>query len=256
MANTVSILKDAWRLDSKIIMDNIPSTITTYVEPFATDFTTGFKLLNNMDKHNIKTFVLNTNNTNTYTFWRCLAENPNQLVESINRLYRIIAHSSNKDIAFRKLADTQSRYEQAAYEYLYRYNKNLSAYGHNYRIKQLDVDTDKFIEISKQLQKVSISNLDYESVVALYENKATIFIFNMVNLKVGSNLVSESKHIDFDIEELRYLLCNTANNWIVRCLDDDVTKLLYSQSSCIKFTTNCIHGQAYNERYYAQLIEG
>lgn len=246
-----NILRYIGNMSSIDIASYIPNDCNTYVEPFAGSFGAGFNL---MEQKYIQKTVLNDKDYFVYNFWHCIKDNSDLLIERIKQIHNDIYNIDYIDAMNRldSYKNSNDRYTQAAYEYLYMENRGtFNKYDRD--IKQLNIREDNFIDAGIRLMETDVLNLDYIDILHMYDSEQTFFMmdppYNISNI----DSYYREKCSEFNHKKLRENLDTLKGNWVVRYNEEPLTASLYKDTKVLFKTSRNLIGTNYVEVYYTNM---
>ncbi len=246
-----NILRYIGNMSNIDISDYIGTDCETYVEPFAGSFGAGFNL---MEKRIFKKTVLNDKDYYVYNFWYCIKSNSDLVIQYITELYNKINNMEYKQamIELDKYKESENKFIQAAYEYLYMYNKNIFGYNDD-KIKTLRINEDDFTEAGIRLLDTDIRNLDYIDIIDIYDCENALFMIDPPYNVSDVNRYYRGKCNEFNHIQLRDIVNNIKGKYILRYNDSEFIRNLYKNNKILFETTKNLIGTEYREIYYTNI---
>lgn len=243
-----SILRYIGNMSNIDISKYVDTNCEIYVEPFAGSFGAGFNL---MEKRLFKKTVLNDKDYFVYNFWYCVKCDSDKVIECVIKLYNELNNMKYKQamIKLNKYKESEDRFIQAAYEYLYMYNKNMFGCNKD-KLKTLRINKNTFTETSIRLLDTDIYNLDYIDIINIYDSSNTFFMIDPPYGVKDVNRYYRGNCKEFNHEQLRDVANNIKGKWLLRYNDDEYIRDLYKNNKLILETSKNLIGTDYKEVYY------
>lgn len=222
--------------------------IYIYIEPFAGSFGAGFNL---MEKRLFKKTVLNDKDYFVYNFRYCIKCDSDKVIEYIKKLYNEICNIEYEQAMneLNKYKESDDRFIQAAYEYLYMHNKDMFGH-HDSTIKTLNIDVDTFTDASIRLLDTDIQNKDYSEIIDIYDSSNTFFMLDPPYDVKEINKYYRGNCKEFNHEQLRDKVNSIKGKWLLRYNDNEYIRELYKDNKLILETTRSLFSRKYKEVYY------
>ena len=222
-----------------------------YVEPFAGSFGAGFNL---MEKRLFKKTVLNYKDYFVYNFWYCIKYDSDKVIKYIKKLYNELCNIEYEQAMneLNKYRESDDRFIQAAYEYLYMHNKDMFGH-HDSTIKTLNIDVDTFTDASIRLLDTDIQNKDYSEIIDIYDSSNTFFMMDPPYDVKEINKYYRGNCKEFDHEQLRDKVNSIKGKWLLRYNDNEYIRELYKDNKLILETTRSLFSRKYKEVYYTNI---
>ncbi len=181
-----------------------------------------------------KKFWINDINQGLYCFWKCLKNNPEQLISYIQKIKD--TNYAGKDLHKALLSQVpKSELEQAVRFFILNritFSGTIESGGFSqsaFEERFTQSSIDKLLSVSTILNDTKITNLDYEKVIEAPGQNVFIFLDPPYLGATKSRLYGRNGdlHKSFDHEKLAFLMEKVKHKWLITYDDNPIIKRMY-----------------------------